>query len=89
MTNPDRLAAKRRINLTIDENLIALAKELGLNASNAAEDGLRAAVRKAQEKQWLQENSAAIEANNERIRKYGTHLPLLWDDVGGTDDGAI
>ena len=40
-------ARRRAANLSIDENVLAAAKELGVNASKAAEEGLKAAIRKA------------------------------------------
>ncbi|MEO0467532.1 MAG: type II toxin-antitoxin system CcdA family antitoxin [Pseudomonadota bacterium] len=66
---------RRSINLTISEDIIADAKALELNASQAAEAGLAEAIRKAKEKKWLEENRAAIEAHNERVEKHGTMLP--------------
>jgi antitoxin CcdA len=78
VTERRRPALKKRINLTIDEELILAAKDLGLNASNAAESGLRAAVRSAREEQWLRENKSGIDAHNERVEKHGTLLKPLW-----------
>lgn len=80
-----RPTPKRRVNLTIDEELISSAKALGLNASNAAEAGLRAAVREALEKQWLEENRAGIESHNQRVDRVGTLLKPLWLE----DDGEV
>jgi antitoxin CcdA len=65
---------RRSVNLTIREDLISDAKALGLNASKAAEAGITEAVRRAREKQWLEENREAIEAYNKRIRDHG---PIL------------
>lgn len=45
---------KRRVNLTIRRDVMARANELGLNVSQAAEDGIKSAIRKAQEEEeWL------------------------------------
>jgi antitoxin CcdA len=74
----DRSPARKRINLTIDEDLIAAAKELGLNASRAAETGLREAVKRAREEEWLRENRAAIEAYNARIEREGPAIITEW-----------
>lgn len=71
-------SARKRINLTIREDLIAAAKELGLNASRAAEAGLSDAVRKAREEQWLRENAPAIEAHNQRIAREGPAIMADW-----------
>lgn len=78
LTETSRTAVKKRVNLTIDEDLIAAARELGLNASSAAEAGLRAAVKRAREEEWLRENRAAIEAYNRRIEKDGPLLVTPW-----------
>jgi antitoxin CcdA len=54
------------------------ARALRLNASRAAEAGIEAAVRKAKEKAWLEENKGAIEAYNERIERDGTLIKPMW-----------
>jgi antitoxin CcdA len=65
---------RKATNLTLDATLVAEAKELGVSLSRAAEDGLRAAVRKAKEEAWLLENAEALRSNNEWVEKNG--LPL-------------
>jgi antitoxin CcdA len=59
---------RRPVNLSIREDLVAAAKELGINASQAAEQGLAAAVRTAKEQAWLKENAEAIEYWNNWVR---------------------
>jgi antitoxin CcdA len=66
---------RRPVNLTIREDVIASAKELGLNASKMAEAGIIEAVRKAKEQAWLAENKGAIDVRNARIEKEGMILP--------------
>ncbi|WP_394692117.1 type II toxin-antitoxin system CcdA family antitoxin [Hyphobacterium sp.] len=68
---------RRRINLTISADVIAEAKALSLNTSQAAEAGIREAVRRAREADWRRKNHAAISAHNARIDKDG---PLLTPD---------
>ena len=68
---------RRSVNLTIREDIIAVAKALGVNASKAAESGIRAAVEAKRVEQWLKENAAGICAHNDRIEKSG---PLLTPD---------
>ena len=58
---PKAKIRRRPVNLSVREDLVAAAKELGVNASQAAEQGLAAAVRTAKEQAWLKENAAAIE----------------------------
>lgn len=65
------LSRRRRINLTISADVIERAKALGLNASEAAEAGLRRAIAEKQATLWREENQAAIEAHNARIEQEG------------------
>ncbi len=46
-------SAKRRVNLTIRRDVMAAANALGLNVSQAAEDGIKDAIRKARADQEL------------------------------------
>lgn len=66
--------ARRAANVTLDSDLLAEAKDLGINISRAAEAGLSEAVRKAKAEQWLEENRPALESSNDWIEKNG--LPL-------------
>ncbi|MCB9988128.1 MAG: type II toxin-antitoxin system CcdA family antitoxin [Rhodospirillales bacterium] len=48
------ISGKRRVNLTIRRDVMTAANELGLNVSQAAEDGIKDAIRKAREETaWL------------------------------------
>lgn len=69
---------RRPVNLSVREDLVAAAKELGVNASQAAEQGLAAAVRTAREQAWLKENAEAIEYWNKWIEENGLPLKPLW-----------
>jgi antitoxin CcdA len=70
---PD-LKTRRATNVTLPEALVALAKALDVNISQACEAGLAAQVKAAREAKWLAENRAAIEAYNKWIDEHG--LPL-------------
>jgi antitoxin CcdA len=67
-------ATRKAVNLSMDRTLLEEAKALEVNVSRAAELGLKAAVKKAKEEQWLAENMAAIEGYNQYIEENG--LPL-------------
>lgn len=69
-----RSKTRKATNLSIDPDLIEEAKALGLNASRAAESGLREAVRTAKAEAWLRENAEAIASSNAWVEKNG--LPL-------------
>lgn len=62
---------KRPTNLTIDPDLLAKAKALGLNVSSILEESLRAKVREEEGRRWLVDNREAIEAYNRDIRENG------------------
>ncbi len=65
---------RRPTNVTLPEMLISEAKALKINVSQACEAGLAAQVKAAREKQWLEENRAAMDAFNVFIEENG--LPL-------------
>ncbi|MEM5585598.1 type II toxin-antitoxin system CcdA family antitoxin [Roseibium sp. AS2] len=67
-------SARKPTNLTINAALVRSAKELGINISQAAEDGIRSAVSKTMADQWKQENQAALESSNDFVDRHG--LPL-------------
>lgn len=69
---------RRSVNLTIREDIMATAKSLGINASQAAEAGLRLEVEKQLAERWLKENSKALDAHNARVEKQGTLLTPDW-----------
>lgn len=67
-------SGKRAINVSLDSNVVADAKEMGLNISKACQLGLTAEIKRVREAQWLSENEGAIEATNAWVEKNG--LPL-------------
>lgn len=71
---------RRSVNLTIREDIMATAKALGINASQAAEAGVRLEVEKKLAERWLKENAGALNAHNARVEKQGTLLTPDWAD---------
>lgn len=75
---PSRLKApnapRKRTTMTIRPDYLADAKRLGITVSEAAERGLRDAIREAEAVQWLDENREALDASNEWVETHG--LPL-------------
>ncbi len=65
---------KKPTNLSIDTELLKEAKELGINLSSSAEDGLREAVRQTKTEQWNLENAEAIKSWNKWVEK--NDIPL-------------
>ena len=71
----DVSAPKRATNVSINVDLLAQARDLGVNLSQMLEDGLKARLTEERRKRWLEENKAAFAACNEHFEKYG-----LWSD---------
>jgi antitoxin CcdA len=65
---------RKAANLSLDEKLVAQARDLNINISRAAEDGIARAVKAEHERLWLIENAEAIRLENEYVEKHG--LPL-------------
>lgn len=65
---------KKPTNLTLDQGLLSEARSLGVNLSQAAEAGLRRAVKDAKAAAWKRENAEALAASNAWIAENG--LPL-------------
>ncbi|PNU20533.1 acetoacetyl-CoA synthase [Geothermobacter hydrogeniphilus] len=64
-------APKRPVNLTVNEDLLRVAKQVGINLSRTFEEAVLVKVRKALEEQWREENKQAIASYNARIEKQG------------------
>ena len=67
-------APKKTTSVSLAEPLLAQAKVLGINVSQAAEEGVAAAVARRWREQWLQENAAAIQNYNEFVEEHGMVL---------------
>ena len=65
---------KKPTNLTLDQGLLSEARAFGVNLSQAAEAGLREAVRTAKTDAWRRENAKALAASNAWVESNG--LPL-------------
>jgi antitoxin CcdA len=67
-------ASRRSTSLTLDRRLLNEARELGVNVSRAAEDGVALAIRAARARRWREENAAAIDDYNRFIDEHGVPL---------------
>ena len=65
---------RKPANLSLDEELVTQAKDLKINLSRAAEDGIAQAIKAERERLWRIENAEAIAASNAYVEKHG--LPL-------------
>ena len=74
-------ASRRRpMNLTVPGELADAARALGVNASQAAEAGIAAAVRQAREGAWLEANRAAIDEHAVWLDRHGLPLDPAWPE---------
>ena len=63
---------KRATNVSIRGDLLAAAREAGVNLSAALERALSSELAASRRKKWLEENRAAIQAYNSHVDKQGT-----------------
>lgn len=67
-------SARKATNVSLGEALLAEAKSLRINISQAAEAGLVRAVAERRAELWLKENCEALESSNAYVEQHG--LPL-------------
>lgn len=66
-----RPGTKRAVNVSVDSDILAAAKEQGINLSQTLEDELRKLTSEARARKWAEENREAIESYNRFIAKHG------------------
>lgn len=66
--------AKRPVNLTIKAKTLDMARDLGMNLSQTVDTFLTAEVQRRYWERWNEDNQAANDAYNKRIKQAG--LPL-------------
>lgn len=69
------MASKVRVNLTLDEALVAQAKAVGVNLSAVAEEAIRFQTRAEESRRWIEQNRSALEAKAKLVEEQG-----LWSD---------
>jgi antitoxin CcdA len=67
--------AKKPVNVSMEQDLLAKAKKLNVNISLASTLGVKTAVREAEEAAWKRENAEAIRAYNLMIENEG-----IWNE---------
>lgn len=63
--------ARTSTELPLDDALLREARELGLDLSGAAEEGIAHAVKAEKERRWKIENAEAIKAANDYVAQHG------------------
>lgn len=71
----DVSSPKRATNVTVNADLLAQARQCGVNLSQTLEDALKARLAEERRRKWLEDNREAIEDYNKHFEKYG-----LWSD---------
>jgi antitoxin CcdA len=74
MQRPARSVQRKSTNLSLDARLIAEAKNLDINISRVAEQGIAQAVAEEKARLWKIENREALESWNKYVEEHG--LPL-------------
>ncbi|HEX3485458.1 MAG TPA: type II toxin-antitoxin system CcdA family antitoxin [Micropepsaceae bacterium] len=79
---PGKSRPKRAVNLSVDAEILAAAKALGINLSQVLEDELRKRTRDAREAKWREENRGSVESYNQLIERAGVFGEEFqdWDD---------
>ncbi|TXC72365.1 post-segregation antitoxin CcdA [Sphingomonas ginsenosidivorax] len=72
-----RASKRKSVNLSIDPDVVAAARDAGINLSRVTEDALRAAVKTEHERRWKAENRDWISAHNAWIDENGIPLSDL------------
>jgi antitoxin CcdA len=70
-------AAKQTVSLSINSDLYAQAKKLGINASQVAEEALIQQVARRKAEQLEAEIRQDLEATNSYIAKYGSFAEMV------------
>jgi antitoxin CcdA len=70
----DARPRRKSTNITLSAGLVAEAKALGVNVSQAAEAGVAEAVARKRAERWLADNGEALESSNSFVEERG--LPL-------------
>jgi len=64
-------APKKPTNLTINSDLLSLAKSMKINISATLELALSETLKQKKREEWIKDNSEAIELYNGKISEYG------------------
>ena len=67
----DLSAPKKSANLSVNSELLALDKQLGINLTAVLEQSLARKVKELKEQAWLEENRNAIAKYNQEVEEHG------------------
>ena len=69
---------KRAVNVSVDLEILTVAKEMKINLSQALEDVLRRATEQERARRFYEENKASFDAHNAHIERNGTLAEALY-----------
>lgn len=69
--------ARKPTNLSLDSRLVSQARDLDINISRAAEDGIAKAVSDERARLWKIENREALHNLNDYAERHGLPFPEL------------
>lgn len=78
LTEYDKDSGKKNVNLSVNADLIRLAKERRINLSALLEESLVESLRKEELRHWKEESRESFESYNRMVAEHG----LLSDDMG-------
>ena len=64
-------SVRKAVNLTVDSELLAAAREAKLNLSATLESALKERLGRLRAERWLAENRRAINAYNDHVGEHG------------------
>jgi antitoxin CcdA len=67
----DTRLPRKPTNVTLNVGLVAEAKQMGINVSQAAEAGLATAVAQRRAEKWLADNKHALASSNAYVEEHG------------------
>jgi|SRR5215472_6164019 len=76
---------KRAVNVSVDAEILAVAKDLGLNLSQTLEDALRKFTEEERVRRWQLENKETLDSYNALVERAGVFGEELLD----LDDPAV
>jgi len=82
----DVKATKQTVSLTINSELYAQAKKLGINASQVAEEALAQEVARRKAEQLKAEIRQDLEAVNSYMAKHGSFAEMVREHYHGDED---
>ncbi len=76
---------KRAVNVSVDAEILKVAKEMKINLSQALEDTLRNSTEEERARRFYEEHKAFMDHHNMLVDKYGTSSEIYAREFGDDD----